>query len=347
MGGREPRRAAHSGPDRPPHRPVPALAGRLPARPSASPCRADRRLPRTGPPQPPDDQAPSVGARTRRASARRRVRGSIPRRHGLVRFPSARSPASSAWSAPAPSSRRSPAPRACPGLRSFSLSCSCPPWRSRPTLALALLPLVAIPLGAAGAIAAAAAVVAFAAHSAKDRAILGGLSFCAYLIAAVGFGVGDRLKIAPQAEDGWTSSASEASSQVLVAFTDPSALGGIAVLAAAAVLLGVILRAHPALALVGTVIWAAAPRRRPRLRGRRGAERERGDSDRGRGACGGRARGRAPPGRGRPHPGARERPAGAPRQAARTPLASRIPGSTRAAGGGAARPTRVPQGEST
>ena len=80
----------------------------------------------------------------------------------------------------------------------------------------------------------------------------------AYLIAAVGFGVGDRLKIAPQAEDGWTSSASEASSQVLVAFTDPSALGGIAVLAAAAVLLGVILRAHPALALVGTVIWAAA-----------------------------------------------------------------------------------------
>jgi len=114
------------------------------------------------------------------------------------------------------------------------------------------------PQGAAGAIAAAAAVVAFAAHSAKDRAILGGLSFAAYLIAAVGFGVGDRLKIAPQAEDGWTSSASEASSQVLVAFTDPSALGGIAVLAAGAILLGAILRAHPALALVGTVMWAAA-----------------------------------------------------------------------------------------
>jgi membrane protein implicated in regulation of membrane protease activity len=54
------------------------------------------------------------------------------------------------------------------------------------------------------------------------------------------------------------SSASDAGSQVLVAFTDPSALGGIAVLAAAAALLGLVLRTHPALALVGTVIWAAA-----------------------------------------------------------------------------------------
>ena len=117
-----------------------------------------------------------------------------------------------------------------------------------PNAGLALLPLVAIPLGAAGAIAAVRRSSRSRLHSAKDRAILGGLSFAAYLIAAVGFGVGDRLKIAPQAEDGWTSSASDAASQVLVAFTDPSALGGIAVLAAAAALLGVILRAHPALA---------------------------------------------------------------------------------------------------
>ena len=149
-------------------------------------------------------------------------------------------------------------PAGLPGLALVLAVVLLPALAFAPNAALALLPLVAIPLGAAGAIAAAAAVVAFAAHTAKDRAILGGLSFCAYVIAAVGFGVGDRLKIAPQAEDGWTSSASEASSQVLVAFTDPSALGGIAVLAAAAVLLGVILRAHPALALVGTVIWAAA-----------------------------------------------------------------------------------------
>jgi hypothetical protein len=101
-------------------------------------------------------------------------------------------------------------------------------------------------------------VVAFAAHTAKDRAVLGGLSFAAYLIAAVGFGVGDRLKIAPRADEGWTSSVRDAGNEVLVAFTDPSALGGIAVLAVAAVLLGMVLRAHPALALVGTVIWAAA-----------------------------------------------------------------------------------------
>jgi hypothetical protein len=100
-------------------------------------------------------------------------------------------------------------------------------------------------------------VVAFCAWNAKDRAILGALSFATYLVAAVGFGAGDRLKIAPQAEDGWTTSAEAAVSEVLTAFTDPSALGGMALLALAAVLLGVILRLHPALALVGTVIWAA------------------------------------------------------------------------------------------
>jgi hypothetical protein len=127
-----------------------------------------------------------------------------------------------------------------------------------PNAALALLPLAAVPLGAVGAIAAAPAAVAFAAYNAKDRAVLGGLSFAAYLIAAVGFGFGDRLKISPRADDGWTASAPDAASEVLVAFTDPSALGGIALLAVAAVVLGVVLRAHPALALVSAVVWAAA-----------------------------------------------------------------------------------------
>ena len=145
-----------------------------------------------------------------------------------------------------------------PGLALVLAVVLLPALALSPNAALALMPLAAVPLGAAGAIAAAPAAAAFAAHNAKDRAVLGGLSFGAYLIAAIGFGFGDRLKIAPQAEEGWTSSAPDAVSEVLVAFTDPSALGGIAICAVAAVLLGVILRAHPALALVGTVIWAAA-----------------------------------------------------------------------------------------
>ena len=144
-----------------------------------------------------------------------------------------------------------------PGLALVLAVILLPALALSPNAALALLPLAAVPLGAVGAIAAAPAVAAFAAHNAKDRAVLGALSFAAYIIAAVGFGFGDRLKIAPQAEDGWTSSAPDAASEVLVALTDPSALGGMVLLAVAAVMLGVILRAHPALALVGTIIWAA------------------------------------------------------------------------------------------
>jgi hypothetical protein len=149
-------------------------------------------------------------------------------------------------------------PAGLPGLALVLAVLLMPALAFAPNAGLALLPLVAVPLGAVGAVAAAAAVVAFAAHTAKDRAILGGLSFAAYLVAAVGFGFGDRLKIATQAKDGWMKSAESAGSDVLGAFIDPSAIGGVAVLATAAVLLGVVLRAHPALALVGTVIWAAA-----------------------------------------------------------------------------------------
>ncbi len=149
-------------------------------------------------------------------------------------------------------------PAGLPGLALVLAVVLMPALAIAPNAALALVPLVAVPLGAAGAIAAAPAVVAFSVHNARDRAILGGLSFAAYLIAAVGFGFGDRLKISPQATDGWMSSASAAGNEVLSAFADPSALAGIALLGLAALLLGVVLKAHPALALVGTVIWAAA-----------------------------------------------------------------------------------------
>lgn len=123
---------------------------------------------------------------------------------------------------------------------------------------LALLPLAAVPFGAAGAIAAAPALVALLAQSARERAVLGALSFAAYIVSAVGFGFGDPLRISPKADEGWTGSASEASREVLGAFTNPSAFLGLGVLGAAAVILGLVLRLHPALALVGTIMWAGA-----------------------------------------------------------------------------------------
>lgn len=126
---------------------------------------------------------------------------------------------------------------------------------SRPLVAL--LPLVAIPLGAAGALAAAPALIALIATRARERAMLGGLAFAAYLVSAVGFGTGDRLGIAPEAPERWTESASTATAEVLRALADPAALLGIGVLALAALALGTVLRAHPALALVAAVVWAA------------------------------------------------------------------------------------------
>ena len=124
--------------------------------------------------------------------------------------------------------------------------------------ALAALPLVAIPLGGLGALAAAPAVIALIAERTRERAILGGLAFSAYLTGAVGLGVGPRLGIANPAPDGWERSASTALHDVAVPLLEPAALLGVAVLAAATTLLGFLLRAHPALALIGAMIWSAA-----------------------------------------------------------------------------------------
>ena len=148
-------------------------------------------------------------------------------------------------------------PAGLPGLALVLAALFMPALAFAPNAGLALLPLAAIPLGAAGAIAAAPALVAFLAHGARDRAILGGLSFATYLAAAVGFGFGDRFRIAPEAKAGWMQSGQDAGREVFAAFVDPSAIGGIALLGLAAVALGVVLRAHPAVALVGTILWAA------------------------------------------------------------------------------------------
>ncbi|HYH62714.1 MAG TPA: protein kinase, partial [Solirubrobacterales bacterium] len=148
-------------------------------------------------------------------------------------------------------------PAGLPGLALVAAIICLPAIAMASSPQLALLPLAAAPLGAAGALAAAPALVAFLGRNARERLVLGALCFAVALVGAVGFGLGDRLGIAPKASKGWTGSAEAASQDVLGAFADPSALGGLALLAAAAVILGLILRAHPVVALVGTIVWAA------------------------------------------------------------------------------------------
>ena len=122
----------------------------------------------------------------------------------------------------------------------------------------ALLPFAAIPLGAIGALAAAPALVALLVERTRERALIGGLAFSAYLAGAIGLDAGSRLGIAAPAPDGWESSAQTALDDVVAPLVEPAALLGVGVLAAAAVVLGLLLRAHPALALIGAMIWSAA-----------------------------------------------------------------------------------------
>ena len=122
---------------------------------------------------------------------------------------------------------------------------------------LAALPLVAIPLGAIGALAAAPALIAVCAHRARERAVLGATAFVTYLFGALALDAGPRLGIAPPASDGWAGSLADTTSGLVGPLADPVALLGVAVLALAAVALGVVLRPHPAVALVGAMLWAA------------------------------------------------------------------------------------------
>ncbi|CAN5212738.1 hypothetical protein BH24ACT23_BH24ACT23_12350 [soil metagenome] len=121
----------------------------------------------------------------------------------------------------------------------------------------ALLPAMAIPLGAAGALAAVPVAIALVARRRAERAVLGALAFAAYLAGAVGLGIGERLGIAPRAADGWQSELGSGAFEVIRALADPASLAGAGVLALAAFALGLVLRAHPALGLVGVVLWAA------------------------------------------------------------------------------------------
>ncbi len=122
----------------------------------------------------------------------------------------------------------------------------------------ALAPLAAVPLGAIGCVAAAAALVAVVGRRPVERFVLGACAFAAYMSAAVAIDAGSRLGLAAKAPQGWESSASDALTGVAATLAEPQVLVAILSLGAAAALLGWILRAHPALALVGAMIWSAA-----------------------------------------------------------------------------------------
>jgi hypothetical protein len=77
------------------------------------------------------------------------------------------------------------------------------------------------------------------------------------LAAAGAFDVGSRLGLVDAAPTGWSRATGAAASDVLAPLLDPQALFGAAVFAAAAGLLGIVLRArHIALALLGALLWA-------------------------------------------------------------------------------------------
>jgi hypothetical protein len=121
----------------------------------------------------------------------------------------------------------------------------------------AALPFAAIPLGAVGALAAFPVLVGVACERWRERAVLGGLGFAAYLVGAAGFGAGPRAGIAPVAAEDWQRSAGSAAHDLLLPMLDPHALLGIAALAAGSVAIALALRAHLAVAMVAAMIWAA------------------------------------------------------------------------------------------
>ena len=121
----------------------------------------------------------------------------------------------------------------------------------------AALPFAAIPLGAIGALAAFPALVAVACERWRERAVVGGLGFAAYLIGAAGFGAGPRAGIAPVAAEDWQRSAGSAAHDLLLPMLDPQALLGIAALSGGSVAIAFALRAHLAVAMVAAMIWAA------------------------------------------------------------------------------------------
>jgi len=121
----------------------------------------------------------------------------------------------------------------------------------------AFLPVAAIPLGAVGCVAATAALVAVASRRPVERFVLGAVGFATYMTAAVGLDAGSRLALSGPAPEGWEASLTDGLTEVVGTLGEPAAVLGMLTLGVAATVLGWVLRAHPALALVGAMMWSA------------------------------------------------------------------------------------------
>jgi eukaryotic-like serine/threonine-protein kinase len=121
----------------------------------------------------------------------------------------------------------------------------------------ALAPIGA-PLLAAGALGGAAATLGAAPPCAFSRAILGAATWGWLAAASLALGLGPDLGLGPAAPDGWSGDAALAVDSVLAPLVSVDALLEAAAFAAAAVVLGWVLRAeHVSIALLGAMLWAA------------------------------------------------------------------------------------------
>jgi hypothetical protein len=144
-----------------------------------------------------------------------------------------------------------------PGLALVLGALSAPAILAASSLPWAGAPLVAPLLGAASA-AGAYPAIAGARGTIRERAVLGATGWCWMLCGSAAFGLGSTAGLMDEPPHDWMRSTGDAAGALLVPLVEPQALLGAAIFAAAAALLGLILRAgHIAVALLGALLWAA------------------------------------------------------------------------------------------
>jgi eukaryotic-like serine/threonine-protein kinase len=123
------------------------------------------------------------------------------------------------------------------------------PWAGAPVCA---------PLLGAASVGAAYPALAGARGTLSERAVLGALGWCWMLCGAAAFGLGSAAQVVGDPPHDWTRSTGDAVTGVLTPLLSPEALLGAGIFAAASAAFGLILRAgHIAVALLGSVLWAA------------------------------------------------------------------------------------------
>ena len=104
----------------------------------------------------------------------------------------------------------------------------------------------------------ASAALGAGAASPRSRAVLGACTWGWMAGIGLAFGTGPDLGLGEPAPAGWASDAGLAADAILLPLVSLTSLAGAAVFAAAAVALGWVLTArHPAIALLGAMLWAA------------------------------------------------------------------------------------------